>query len=823
MARWLGWLIGLENVASSDQVEPSLAAPWAADEFGTFWVVLALVAVIVLALTFYLRFENRGTRGLRIALGVTRGLLLGLLVLTLADPVLRLTVTNVQPPSVFVVFDGSESMAIADPLPDRERAAYEQACGLQPLGDPSDASAAQRSRLDFVQGLLRRDDKNLLEQLAADQRVRIQPFVFDGNSTSQLRKLTTHPEGGRSFDPDHVAEQLSARGQVTALGSILDEAAQQHGTGKLAGVVLFSDFVNNAGPSPLNAAQRLNVPLYTVGIGAVEALDVAVELDTGSRWNTMKRAERTTLGVKLRSTGLQGQPANVSVVARRMGGEVGSDSPAEIVVGQRTVMLNAEVENVTFPFTPQEAGRFEFEARVEPLPGETIDQNNRATREITVTDDYLRLMYVAYEPTWEWRFIKEVFHRDKLVGLQGFRTFLSSSDARVRQSNTLFLPTLTPKRSEFFANDVIFLDDMPQSAIGNRFAEMLNEYVGKLGGGLVVISGPRFGPRELPPTIRDMLPVIVDANAKPKDEREFAPQLTPDAQRYDFMRLGDNDADNAQGWKNLGSLSWYQPVAGVPDRTTVLLEHPTDTCADGKRRQPLVAIRQYGNGQVVYLGFNETWRLRRKYGEKYYRRFWSQLIYQLGMSHVLGDSKRFVPQLDRQQYRAEEKVTFTVEASDENYEPLSEEQVPERVLAAELIAPDPAGGAPIVRELPVPLLRSGVFETRFPVFTPGSYTIRVRDPITNKYEERRFEVTSLSAERRRSVRDVQLQTDLAQRTGGRTYDLVSATKLIDDLRAEPTRETVTRNHALWHTPLWFGLIILLMLSEWLVRKWIRLT
>ncbi|MFM7844302.1 MAG: hypothetical protein ACKPEY_08750, partial [Planctomycetota bacterium] len=95
MARWLGWLIGLENVASIDQVEPSLAAPWAADEFGTFWVVLALVAVIVLALTFYLRFENRGTRGLRIALGVTRGLLLGLLVLTLADPVLRLTVTNV--------------------------------------------------------------------------------------------------------------------------------------------------------------------------------------------------------------------------------------------------------------------------------------------------------------------------------------------------------------------------------------------------------------------------------------------------------------------------------------------------------------------------------------------------------------------------------------------------------------------------------------------------------------------------------------------------------------------------------------------------------
>ena len=106
-------------------------------------------------------------------------------------------------------------------------------------------------------------------------------------------------------------------------------------------------------------------------------------------------------------------------------------------------------------------------------------------------------MYVAYEPTWEWRFIKEVFHRDKLVGMQGFRTFLGSSDPQVRESNVLFLPTLTPKRSEFFANDVIFLDDMPRAALSDRFCEMVKEFVGKFGGGLVVIAGPRFGPREL--------------------------------------------------------------------------------------------------------------------------------------------------------------------------------------------------------------------------------------------------------------------------------------------------------------------------------------
>ena len=90
---------------------------------------------------------------------------------------------------------------------------------------------------------------------------------------------------------------------------------------------------------------------------------------------------------------------------------------------------------------------------------------------------------------------------------------------------------------------------------------------------------------------------------------------------------------------------------------------------------------------MVYLGFNETWRLRRRYGEKYYRQFWSQLIYRLGMSHALGADKRFVVRIDQQQYRAEDKVTLTVEAYDENYEPLGDETLPERGLVAELTVP----------------------------------------------------------------------------------------------------------------------------------------
>ena len=73
----------------------------------------------------------------------------------------------------------------------------------------------------------------------------------------------------------------------------------------------------------------------------------------------------------------------------------------------------------------------------------------------------------------------------------------------------------------------------------------------------------------------------------------------------------------------------------------------------------------------------------------------------------------------------------------------------------------------------VPMLRKGVFEARIPVFAVGEYSLRVKDPITGKFDEQRFEVTPLSAERRRGVRDEKLQNELAQQTGGRAYDLTT--------------------------------------------------
>ena len=827
MDTFIGNLLRIESVQSIDGWNASFAAAWA--ERHPSWVLFGCVALAALALWFYARFQPTNRPKVRALLSVVRALVLVLLVLLLADPILQIRLTNTPRPLLWVLLDGTDSMAIEDEMTESERRSLADATGLSDQPElPADASAdpavnkakigasKKRSRADYVKAWLHKKDDNLLTKL--EEKFRIRGFLFD--RPDGVRTLEWNDPARDEMDLDLASKALTTTGQVTAIGRAFDDLALRHATSNLQGLVVISDFDQNSGPPAAAAAKKLGVPVYTIGVGPTAAVDLAVDLQAPP---VMKKAERSTVTVILRQTGLDGADANVVVTARRHGGNGPALRSDTLSIGEKTIEIKRSNELIEFPFTPEETGKFEFVAEVKPLEGEIVDQNNRSTREVNIRDDFLRLMYVEYEPTWEWRFIKEVFHRDKLVGTRGFRTFLRSADPKVRSSNELFLATLTPQRSEFFANDVLFLGDMPSAALSTRFCEMTKEFVEKFGGGLVVIAGDRFGPGQLTGTpLADMLPVVVEADNRPSNQKEFRLQLTSDAGTVDFMQLGSTEAENQKAWNNLGPLPWYQPVARPHPQATVLAVHPTDTCVDGKTPQPLIAIRRYGRGEVVYLAFDETWRLRAKYGELYYRQLWGQMIHRLGLSHALGSQKRFVVRTDRQQYQADDTVVVTAEAYDANFEPLSEEKLAERKLTAQLYRPDRNGESAESQPISLAQLREGVFEARLPVADGGEYRLRVKDPVTREETEIDFQVTSLSAERRSAVRNVQLQDAIAADTAGRSYTLTSAHRLADEIELKPRVEESIKVFSLSMTWLCFTSAIVLMLSEWLVRKLINL-
>jgi hypothetical protein len=824
---WLGRMLGVEEAVELGQPELSFSAPLARD--GPVWLLLACVALVALVVLFYLRFQHLRRRRARIVLTVFRAMALCLLVAIFAEPTLLIHTTTQPRPLLWLVFDGTDSMGIVDDLPEPERVRLAEALDLPAAGaagSPAEASAGssgdgpaaptQRlSRSDYLKALVGKKNGNLLERL--QEKFRVWAFLFD--RAEGVRALEPSPHEGERIDPAHLAGQLTTAGPVTALGSALADLARRQSTANLAGVVVFGDFNQNAGPPALDVARQLGVGVYTVGIGPATAVDLAVDLQCPP---TMKKDERYPLVASLRQEGLTGQVATVRFSARPLGIE--EPQARWTAIDQRTLRLDEATSVVEASYVATQTGRYALRVEVDPFPEEVITENNRAESETRVHDDFLRLLFVEYEPSWEWRFVKEVFHRDKLVGMRGFRTFLRSADPRVRQTNELFAATLSPPRSEFFASDVILLGDMPSSALTPRFCQMTEEFVDKLGGGLVVIAGPRYGPGQLALTpLGDMLPVKVDPNLHARTGQSFRLRRTAEAAHADFMQLDAAPAENDKAWNNLGPLDWYQPVERLRAIATALAEHPTDKCVDAKTPQPLIAMRSYGRGEVVYLGFNETWRLRRLYGERYYRQFWGQLIHRLASRHALGAQKRFVVRTDRRQYQANDQVYLTVEAYDANFRPLGEDKIPGRKLTAEWLLPQSdAAEASSIRTLSVSQLREGLFETRFPVLAGGEHRVRVRDPITQQASEVRFHVTSLSAERQQAVRNATLQQTLADATGGKSYDLVTASRLPYEIRVVPKTESSVQVIPLWNTWPMFILVAVFLLGEWLGRKWVNL-
>jgi hypothetical protein len=821
---WLGRMLGLEQMQSVADHKFSFAAAWA--HRAPMLLLFGFVGLVAAAAVFYFRHQPNRHQRWRAVLFVIRAAVLCQVLLLLAEPILTLTIQSRKRPALWLLFDGTDSMNIADDLSPDVRSATEKAIGIDDThsdagaakspGEQNGASGApRRSRIDYIKAMVEKKDGNLLEQLG--KQFRLQAFLFE--STQGVRSLELS-RGTGPLDGRRLAEQLSATGQVTDIGGALIDLAHRNPSGSLAGLIVFSDFKNNtSGHDPEKAAGQFGAKIYAVGVGVTRAIDVIATIVHAP---CAKTKDEVPIAVVLEPRGVEGQTTHIRLYAEAPG------SGSRTLIGEKDSPPLSTTQTVEFIFKPQEPGRVHLVAEVDRLPGEANREKNVAHGDINVLDDYLRLMFVEYEPTWEWRFIKEVFHRDPLVGMKGFRTFLYSSDPQVRQQNELFLASMTPPREEFFKNDLIFLGDMPSGpptpALSDRFCKLVKEFVGDKGGGLVVLSGPRFGPQQLAKTaLADLLPVTVDPLARVRDQEPFAMQLTAQAASYPFMQLGASASlpEMQRAWDTLGQLPWYQPVEGIQASATVLAEHPTATCGNGKK-QPLIAIRQYGRGEVVYLGFNETWRLRRAHGEELYRRFWKEVMWRLSLNHALGANKRFVVQTDHQRYPVDETVTVRVEANDAQYRALSEDKVPGGKLSGQWLLPTSGTQKPIAQPLSLTQVQPGLFSTRLIVTAPGEHTICVIDPITQTPVACKFTAFSTSVERQSPVLDTHLQRAIATASDGRDLELKDVQTLVEQIQPAQITERSTEVVSLVNTWACFLVITGMLLSEWLLRKRIGL-
>jgi hypothetical protein len=502
-------------------------------------------------------------------------------------------------------------------------------------------------------------------------------------------------------------------------------------------------------------------------------------------------------------------PVAVRLAVRSLKGErvsTGLRLNSNLVASKTVALTNDGEQVVAFKFTPQKAGEFDLEAFVDPATNEAVRENNFRMQRLRVVDSKMKVLLIDQSPRWEFRYLQAMLLRDRRVQL---KCLLFDADPAVaRGDNTPYLDRFPNTREELFKYDVVIFGDVDSKRISVNQLEMIRQLTADFGAAFVMVAGRRFSPQAYRGTpLEKMLPVEIDAVGFEQRNMKAIPlELTLRGRTSTMLRFVDDEDENARAWRNLPPIYWVSRVSRAKPAAEVLLVDPDPARETRAGKMPVVALQQYGMGQVLYVGTDNIWRWRENAGDSPYIAFWGQILQRLAMPRLLGSSKRTQLITDRQSYFTGERVSVFARLYGVGFEPITLPSVKGVV---------EEGGTTsdvTLRNMPEqPALFRGEFVAphagryRFSVEQDSSAAIglTVSDP---QFE---FGETALN--------EAGLK-DLASTTGGAFF----REENLDQLPAAIVRKTEpVRSLAqveLWSSPLYFLAILAVISTEWVLRK-----
>jgi hypothetical protein len=777
---------------------------------GLPWIIFAALVLGVLTWWSYAATPQVISRPRKYLLTALRLAFFALVLGLLMRPVLALTIEGSIRRSLVVLIDDSSSMQIKDPRldsKDQKRAALarnliDPTKGLGQNVDPARVREIEQiARIEVVRGALKNPRLNLLPRL--NREFDLDPFTF-GQGVAQLaqpQNVSTNKESARRIEDFTWIDQLAPHHPLTPIGDSLREVLNRKRGQPLAGIMLVTDGANNSGSQPREAAALLRsegVPLYVYGVGITSPRDIIVG-NIFAPDVTFVRDE-VPVTVRVRSQGLNGQTARVNL---QLNGTT---------VAEKEILFGADGEQVVqLGFTPQSQGEFDLAASIDPRDDETVKENNSVSHHLKVVDSKIHVLLADQSPRWEFRYLQAMFLRDRRVELKCF--LVESDPAIARAPGTPYVDQFPGRQEEISKYDLVIFGDIDPRKLTPGQLETMSYFVSELGGSFVLLAGKKFSPHAYRRTVLDkMLPVEFDAPmvtaTEPVADKPIRLELTGAGRANLMMRLSDREEESAAVWRQLPPIYWDAKVSRPKPAAEVLLVDPDPGKESRFGKMPVVAMQQYGQGQVMYVGTDNTWRWRKNVGDIYYTTLWGQVAQRMAMLHVLGGSKRTRLSTDRKSYVTGERVLVFARLQTPGAEPLQDPAV-KGVFGLR------TGGKQTEVTLRAAPDHPGLYRGEFVAPLPGQYQFFVEQDLDTPLD---FTVTEPKFEFGETAMNEPMLRDIAATTGGAFFREEDLHKLPETIAAKTERVKSPLEVELWSSPLYFILMLLVLSGEWVLRK-----
>src|SRR5205085_8145555 len=293
-------------------------------------------------------------------------------------------------------------------------------------------------------------------------------------------------------------------------------------------------------------------------------------------------------------------------------------------------------------FKADEVGPVDLVVEAQKQPGETDDQDNIRTAQITVLDAKINVLYVDGYPRWEYRYIKNEMIRDKTVNISCLLTSADPTFAQEGDPSSEGFPgpirRFPESIEELMQYDVVLFGDVDPRQFTDSQLQLIADFVSKRGGGFGMVAGPKWSPAAYRNTILEaVLPVSI-ARSQPDPENEvitagFRPALTQVGAASSIFRFSPDRVANEHFLKEeLQPIFWYaKGITVKPGVGEVYAEHPAASAPDG-RKAPLLVLGRFGAGRTLFSGIDDSWRWRFYTGESVFDTYWIQQLRYLARS-----------------------------------------------------------------------------------------------------------------------------------------------------------------------------------------------
>jgi|YelNatPaOPRAMG01_1025707.scaffolds.fasta_scaffold00372_12 hypothetical protein len=551
----------------------------------------------------------------------------------------------------------------------------------------------------------------------------------------------------------------------------------------ISSIVLVSDGVITEGSDPLHTAEKLNIPIYTIGIG-----DTATRNDVIVKnvlHNDLIYAQTpTNILATISNIGFANKNASVSLYENN------------ILVSQKNIILNPDgIQNVEFDYTPKTNGEKKLAVTVSNLPGEFTFANNKKIFYINVLSNKVKVLILAGSPSSDLAFIKNTLKSDNNLTVNSITQI----------TNDKFIEKDNPKKLLDSAN-VLFLVGFPSKETPNNLLQQVIQKISEknIPYFITLSNGIDFNKIKL---IQNELPFSVNGI----NSGNLAIQPDVSTEQMDNPLLDNNASNPIIAWNNLPPV--YQPdvnLAAKPESQVIARIKVNNVLLN----KPLILTRILGEQKSVAVLAKDIWRWKLETVPQNLDLFDRFILSSVKWLNSKDDHKQVIIKTSKKIYSLGETVEFSAQAYDQSYNPVSNAKVFVKINHNNnnydvLLNP----------------LGSGLYEGTFQNNQPGDYSFDGVASLNGAKlgeDKGNFNIGEIDVEMLNPQMNYQYLTLLASQTGGMFFFNSNYKNLFEILKQKENTSSKEKIEVseinLWSNEWLLLFAILLFGTEWFLRK-----